>query len=787
MSTLDDIRDTLERLKTKGWRELLAAFDFDVDATDLRGELLKPLQIGHLQRAIPGFEELSLQCKRAIEPGKPAESLLFHALSSPAVQVSADGSELGGFPSVRDLETVENLVYAIAPANLEDLIADLGDSHLAIAVFAREYRQRKWTVHGAHADVVYSRTGVTHVGTLAPHWDGRARSFSPIEPGDAPFGIRAQPCRYAVYIAAQMRGKPEDFGPFRGDRSFAAARRFSVFPQSRSNDSELDFWVPVHKLFSGADCLSGQDLDIRLMENHVNEKLRRIHLANMGEDPTFDSGFSSSEIDSPPFVVREGLADFLDPQVNGDGVLCATPREKLIEATKRNNQAVGVAVPSQPTNRLAPSFTIPARRRPNLASGTAIPGRAHWAPEWMHVRTWLKPDRSEENLNKRSDVADIVRSAQANGTKNYVARHYTDFTADGWLSVTISGLPRSRLARQVPAYSVIAAPDFYPYVSQSDLLDWSLHEVPTSIRERLWAVPPLALCDQRTAPNLSLRSYGAPFRPEDVTVSAIVGQRGSASRPVAAGSSQRIDRISYLPDAAAGYYAPGWDTSTDYDDSDGAWHLAAYGLGSPFPEDAKLCAALSAFWPAVAPDSARSSDRRPIAPMTDREVGLEDVPAWDGIVGPRRVVEDGRDYFETDDFDHVDYVYKALEGHFSLSETAKVTQNAYQARILATNLASAALNNTPPNPLRFRLLSFKEADAADPEFQAALEPVPDLSIPAHKLVMVRTGQSLPKQRDPSTPERWLARAEILETVTLFVDDAGHIAMKRDPDNWKPGV
>ena len=28
-------------------------------------------------------------------------------------------------------------------------------------------------------------------------------------------------------------------------------------------------------------------------------------------------------------------------------------------------------------------------------------------------------------------------------------------------------------------------------------------------------------------------------------------------------------------------------------------HLAAYGLGSPFPEDSKLCAALSSFWPAV--------------------------------------------------------------------------------------------------------------------------------------------------------------------------------------------
>ena len=52
-------------------------------------------------------------------------------------------------------------------------------------------------------------------------------------------------------------------------------------------------------------------------------------------------------------------------------------------------------------------------------------------------------------------------------------------------------------------------------------------------------------------------------------------------------------------------FAPGWDISVD-GRAGGPEHLAAYGLGSPFPEDSKLCAALSAFWPAVAPDAART-------------------------------------------------------------------------------------------------------------------------------------------------------------------------------------
>lgn len=50
--------------------------------------------------------------------------------------------------------------------------------------------------------------------------------------------------------------------------------------------------------------------------------------------------------------------------------------------------------------------------------------------------------------------------------------------------------------------------------------------------------------------------------------------------------------------------APGWDVSRDWL-PDHRQHLATYGLGSPYPEDTKLCAALSSFWPAVSPDATR--------------------------------------------------------------------------------------------------------------------------------------------------------------------------------------
>ena len=85
---------------------------------------------------------------------------------------------------------------------------------------------------------------------------------------------------------------------------------------------------------------------------------------------------------------------------------------------------------------------------------------------------------------------------------------------------------------------------------------------------------------------------------------------------------------SFLPDAASNEFEPGWDVSLVRDDV--GLYYAAYGLGSPFLEDAKLCAALNSFWPAVAPDASRtfhmglkSTFASPTAiPLMDNELGL---------------------------------------------------------------------------------------------------------------------------------------------------------------------
>lgn len=779
MPLIDEFRQTLLRLASAGWRPAFETLGIDPESTTLRQDLLRDVPDRAALQAWPGFEDAAPEAMKPIDPRRPGRSLLLHALASPSVTTLPDGTVLTAFPTAADLDLAENVVFGIVPPALSDLRGLFPGMNLAIAVYAREYRQRRGTVHARHADMVFARTGVARVGTLDPHWDGARRSFSPLEPGDDPFAFRTLPCRYAVYLAVQRKGDPGDFGPFRADRTFTAAQRFNQPPQSTVRDAGHDFWVPVHKLFSGPDCLRDVTLDVALVAGHVNEKLRRIHLANMGAPRgMFDSGFGPPEIDAAPFV-DEDLAGFLDPAVHGAGTLAAKVRQRLVEPAVAAGKPAGAFVPP---NRapLAASFNIPA------ATPAPGSGRARQAPEWLHVRTQLKRDGSERDLNEFETVETVVNDGRIGNASPYRARHYADFTGDGWIAARVSGLP-GNLVRHVPAYSILAAPDFYPYVSQSDLLDWSINDVPSNLRGMLWETPPLTLCDQRSAPNLSLRSRGAPFVPEDATVTAIVGLSGSASGAADAGSARVVPRATYLPDGAAGVYAPGWDTSLDFDDASNTWHLAAHGLGSPFPEDAKLCAAISAFWPSSAPDTSRSygvyGRWRIVAPMTDREIGLEDAPPWDGIPGPRVVRINGVDHLEDDDFAHVDYVRQALAGRFTLSQTMTVDQDEYQARIIATQRMFLVLRQQFGSET-LRMLSFKAAGADDPDRLAARGAREPLAGQVYKFVMVSTDSRRPLTRHADDPARWLVHSRISGRVVLLADETGQVLFRIDNGSWQ---
>lgn len=691
---IDGVSAVCRRLAAPGWRDVLLAVsghELDIASDDLASALARPL--ARIDRTMPGFEDFALEGTRGIEPGDPARSLLFHALASPNVFRDRAGNDFTAYPSPTEIEAVENYVYGATPPSLDELRRRAGGAPLGIVVFSLEYRPGRDTVHRKHADFCFARTGHARLGTREAIYDERRREFLPFK-ADDPYAFPVQPARYAPFLAVQRPADPDSFGPMR----------------ALADDRDRLFWAPLHKLFSGPECIRGLDLAVTLATDHVNEKLRRFHLRmnNAG----FASGWDEPDISGFPFVMAgEELAAFSTDPGHGAGWVMPTPHP-LVEPATYQGQPLTFhfskelaadpestffsslqLLEAPPFSPLGPGRTqalpenIPLPDDPLPGYLTSIgPDIGRSTPEYLNVRHKVHDDGTESNLNDDPDLLDVL------GEGGYWARHYLDYAADGWVVARCPQLA-AEVPVRVPAYSTICAPSFYPYTSQRELTEWAERDAPAELRDGIWAIPPRPLSDRRLAANIHLP---AGFDIDDTTVTAIVSlpQDGTARQSGIPASPVR--RHLQLPDSAAGLFDPGWEVSQDRT-ADNAFFLTSYGLGTPFIEDAKLCAMLSTFWPGVSPDSAREfqPDKSEgngfqgwpsVAPMTDEELGIVEVEGagyipWDGVRGPYLDVLDGEPVVNFPDVIHTDYL-ETVDG-FTARLTTRVDRDEYVARVLA--------------------------------------------------------------------------------------------------------
>src|SRR5205085_8625005 len=131
---------------------------------------------------------------RGIEPGQPARSLLYHALASPNVVGTFSGKRLKKFPTLAQLEIVENYVFGARPPSIPELASLAAGDLMAVAVFAVEYRPAVDTVHRKHADLCFSRTGVARVGMADAMYLPEARGFT-VTVATQPHQFRVLPAR----------------------------------------------------------------------------------------------------------------------------------------------------------------------------------------------------------------------------------------------------------------------------------------------------------------------------------------------------------------------------------------------------------------------------------------------------------------------------------------------------------------------------------------------------------------------------------------------------------------
>src|SRR4051794_10056684 len=113
MALINDIKAVLTRLAPRGWTAVFAAHGLDiaVPLAGLAAELIKPLTV---DRTRPGFEEFAFGGRQGIEPGIPGLSLLYHALASPDVVPEKLTPGKTDFPTLEELDTVENYIYSLA-------------------------------------------------------------------------------------------------------------------------------------------------------------------------------------------------------------------------------------------------------------------------------------------------------------------------------------------------------------------------------------------------------------------------------------------------------------------------------------------------------------------------------------------------------------------------------------------------------------------------------------------------------------------------------------------------
>jgi hypothetical protein len=699
MTLIEQTLGVCRRLDGAGWRDyLLRVSDLDIRQPTpqaLRTELLRPLK--KIDRDAAGFEDFAAEGVRAIEPGKPWLSLLFHALAAPQL----GGSEVADFPTSDEIEIVENFVFGANPPTMGDLRLRSGVAPLAVVVYAVEYRPAIQTVHRKHADLCFSRTGIARIGSAPPQYVPQARGY--ISLGSRPGEMQAVPCRYSAYIAAQFSGNAASFGPMLFRHGGMDAEGNPVTP-----DSSRKFWVPLHKLFSGAECIRDRTTDLRFTTDHRNEKLRRIHL--WMEEQGFPVSFSGAALKQSPFVLSE--KEVAEIVVTAGGSLLVKPLPcPLVEQVIIDYQALTLkVVPGGATG--SASFRIPSR-----------PSGARTAPEYVYVRQ-IAPGFGQPARN----LTDSPAIVKAVNTGEYHAQHYLDRTGDGWILAEARGLALD-ISQNLAAYSLLAAPDLYPSIREAEVFTWWSDSVGPATQATLFpdfegSLPMEPLCDARITANITYRNVSSIavsspiFVSNDDSYTAIVSQFDACMGAPTRLNAVDDGRVGTLPDCASGLFAPGWDVSMDLNDDEnsvnGVLHLAAYGGGSPFLEDVRLCSAESGFWPALAPDTSRlyvPPSGPTVTPIPQSRLG------WDGLSAPQ-LIAPGVAAFHS--LAYSDYVQQALGAGFDFRKIGATTVEEYKRWTLLMAQVYQAINATDTeSKMNWSVLYFDEAAADDPDLKQA--------------------------------------------------------------------
>jgi hypothetical protein len=701
----NEFTDLVAWLNKNGWGTYLkqiANVNLTLMGTALNAELLKDLDANTLKNlsANPdrGFDDFAGM--NLIKPGFPAFSLLYHALASPRVR----SSSILAYPDLAQLDILENYIYALAEwEHLKTVYNVKSNEELVMAVFAYEYRPAFKTPHHEHADMVYSRTGVARVGEHEMNFDKINRCFTNKPKDNVPVQHSAVvPARYGLFIAKRVKNSDINLmttGVYKPGDKF-----------DDKEDAKRTFLQPIRKVFQN-DLLFGE-AKLNFKEMHRSEKLAKLVEHTQ---LTFYNNLKPTVRDSSQLIVQDGKIT----NVESSFLVISQPKP-LIRISKENNKPVYFLVPvmipgedGYSRNRYFTSYNTQEVQDVELLVPTKGNGYQKIPNQYNEPRTqplFLNITHEQDTVDAKG-YREVLKDGEFEKRLNdgmFQAPLFEDSICEGSVNAQITFGDQAALKglrkECLPGFSIVTAPDFFPQVDNFDLMIYDVAPGLAVNVSNFYEGGLASLATARLSPNPELLSAKESID----TYTAVLSHKSKNTMP--AGQMQKFGNPSlpkgymvsgFLPDVASSVFAPGWDITYSADKPGSTdVYLSTEGLGSPFVEDMKLCAAANGMWPASSPDAARTYQgsldpwsRNPTAiPLLDDEIGFhkhspagqmmkKETFGWDGVQGPFLEILEGKWKVNFADIGRADVVQHALDGKVDMSKLRELTSAELIARM----------------------------------------------------------------------------------------------------------
>lgn len=701
----------LEWMNSNGWSNYVKndlKIDIEISGKmdlDLLSKTAIPIEILNF----PGIQDFG--GTKLIEPGNPSQSLLYHILASPRVK----SEKFRSYPELGDLDAAENYIYALSDYDYQKVNYS---GNMFLAVLSYEYRPAFKAPpfydvdenSKKYAQLVFSRTGIARIGNETFNYDAKNRSFTnqPIDPKNEK-NIAITPARYALFVVELV------------EHNSSSIKIMNRQKTEKTNLGERYFINPITKVYDT------KDIEIEFAEYHLNEKIKKLkeYSYERKDSPTMDSIYDTKK---PPFVRVSSKNhhqkkfshhtsdyDFIDINKTGSSLLMSSVPDDLIRKATQNGKYVYINVPASwgkpngHTNTRYAALKLPNKdghettnvvisdvlgRRDRRTTAFKSPKTA---PLFVNIKFEVKNDGINDTKIHHLDGTSVDGFEDKISNGKYKALIFEDSICDGCISAKIKStsskyqFPNSKY---LPAFSLVTAPDFFPLVDSNDIRSYYL-DSGINVDQDFFEGGTMNLSGIRQRGNPEILdpftgqiAFCESYREDKSfdTLTAIVSESTSKYQMKAIRSEGIIPYkrdyqvTSYLPDTGTGVFYPGWDATYSGDKKNP--YFASFGLGSPFIEDMKLCAAANGMWPVASPDAGRTFQgsldlllgKKPNTsiPLMDDEIGLnanspyvkyfneKESFGWDGEQGPFLEIKANTAYVNYTDIGRADYLHNLL-------------------------------------------------------------------------------------------------------------------------------